>query len=105
VAHRGRSQLTCDLRLARSGEDAQLDPRPAISECRCVRHASPGVFSVPVLMGNQGSAPTVAGDVTVDDAECPRMASCEIVAVGLGGPASLMTRASGRTCSRRAPRA
>jgi hypothetical protein len=39
-----------------------------------VRHASRGVFSVPVLTGNQGSAPTAAGDVTVDDAACPRLA-------------------------------
>jgi hypothetical protein len=60
--------------VATSGEDTEFDPRPAISECRCVRHSSLGVFSVPVSMGNQGSTPTAAGDVTVDDAEFPRMA-------------------------------
>src|SRR5207248_136316 len=50
-----------ELRVwARSGEDAELGPSPAISGCRCVRHASRGVFSVPVLTGNQGSAPTAA---------------------------------------------
>jgi hypothetical protein len=53
-----------------------LGPRPAISRLQ-VRAAmpAPDVFSVPVLMENQGSAPTAAGDVTVDDAECPRMAN------------------------------
>jgi hypothetical protein len=43
-----------------------------------MRHISPGIFSGPVLMGNQGSTHTAAGDVTADDAEFPSMARSSV---------------------------
>jgi len=54
-----------------SGEDVKFGTRPAISGCRCVRHASASVFSVPVLTSNQGAAPSAVDEDTVDATDMP----------------------------------
>ena len=82
--------------LAKPRGEHELGTRPAISEFRCVRRASSGVFGVPVFAGNQGRAPTASHNPRSTRSRCPRLAEL----VHLAAPMPAATPADDRSGAR-----